>query len=148
MSRYALRSRAAARSGTQFRVSANARVPRAFVALPALLLVLAPSFGCGLSEREDEEQTAAPSQTAVVATRRPPCQELSPAQEKVVLKLIDDTAAIPGARATTTSISALSPAICGGGPARFDFSDVPLGHGCERQLYLLALLRDDRILRL
>ena len=90
MSRYALRSRAAARSGTQFRVSANARVPRAFVALPALLLVLAPSFGCGLSEREGEEQTTAASQTAVVSTRRPPCQELSPAQEKIALKLIDD----------------------------------------------------------
>src|SRR5436853_412785 len=68
----------------------NERAPWAFVAFAALLLVLVPSFGCGLAEREGEEQTTAPSQTAVVSTRRPPCQELSPTQEKIALKLIDD----------------------------------------------------------
>ena len=90
MSRDTLRPRTAARSHTHVRVSANERAPRAFVVFPALLLVLVPSFGCGLAEREGEEQTTVPSHTAVVSTRRPPCQELSPSQEKIALKLIDD----------------------------------------------------------
>ena len=90
MSRHTFRPGAAARSRAHFRVSANQRAPRAFVSVAALPFLLVPSFGCGLSEREGEEPTTVPSQTAVVSTRRPPCQELSPTQEKIALKLIDD----------------------------------------------------------
>ena len=90
MSRSTIRPRPAVRSRSQLRASASERAPRAFVAFAALPLLLVPSFGCGLAEPEGEEQTTAPSQTAIVSSRRPPCQDLSPTQEKITLKLIDD----------------------------------------------------------
>jgi len=90
MSRHTFRPGAAARSRAHFRVSANQRAPRAFFSVAALPFLLVPSFGCGLDEREGEEQTTAPVETGVVSTRRPPCQALSPTQEKTALKLIDD----------------------------------------------------------
>ena len=65
MSRYAPGSTPAVGSRTHFprthfRFSANERAPRAFLVCPALLLLLVPSFGCGLGEQEGEEQTTAP----------------------------------------------------------------------------------------